>query len=40
MNDEELIREQRQRNRYIRDATDINTQHPDEIKCMIVERHK
>lgn len=39
MNDEELIREQRQRNRHIRDATDINMQHADEIKRESVARH-
>ncbi|GMA66787.1 hypothetical protein [Leuconostoc gelidum] len=39
MNDEELIREQRQRNRHIRDATDINMQHADEIRRESVARH-
>lgn len=39
MNDKELIQEQRQRNRHIRDATDINMQHADEIKRESVARH-
>ncbi|MBZ5958154.1 hypothetical protein [Leuconostoc gasicomitatum] len=39
MNDKELIREQRQRNRHIRDATDINMQHADEIKRESAARH-
>lgn len=39
MNDKELIREQRKRNRHIRVATDINMQHADEIKRESLARH-